>query len=393
MIACIRPLLLLAWLALTLAPAAAAGSESASTPIRIGVTVSQSGRLAGFANQQLHGMRQFVHDINHRGRLLGRPVELVTVDDGSTVAGAQRAFDQLTQMGIGLFVSPYSSTLTLGLRDQVDRANIAMISVASAPEIWDRPEPKIYGLYTPADNNMLPVLELAQDKGLTRLALLYQDSEFPRAVASGVTRRLPDYGLQVNFERAYDPANTDYAQLAAQVKASDPQVLIVGSYLKDAVAFTRAARELSLAPAIMAFSGGPALREFGNQVGHGRADGMISTVQWMRSVRFPGSFDFGFRYRERHGIYPSYDAAGGYAALQVLEAAVRLAGTEAPAAVREQLSSMKFRSIIGHYRVDEFGRQTAKSTYLVQWQDSHISLVYPQDVARWPLRYPLPVAR
>ncbi len=51
---------------------------------------------------------------------------------------------------------------------------------------------------------------------------------------------------------------------------------------------------------------------------------------------------------------------------------------------------MKFRSIIGHYRVDEFGRQTAKSTYLVQWQDSHISLVYPQTLARYPLKYPFP---
>ena len=374
------------------ANASSTATAAAAGPIRIGVTVSQTGRLAGFAAQQLHGMRQFVHDINHRGQLLGRPVELVSMDDGSTVEGAKRAFQELAGMGITLFVSPYSSTLTLALREQVHARDVAMVSVASAPEIWDRPNPKIFGLYTPADNNMLPVLRLAQDRGLKRLALIYQDSEFPRAVAAGVRRRVAEYELQVALDRAYDPGSVDYDALAAEIGNSDPDVVIVGSYLRDAVAFTRAARGNGVQPAVMAFSGGPALREFGNRVGFARANGLISTVQWMRSVRFPGSFDFGFRYRDRHGIYPSYDAAGGYAALQVLEAAVRLAGTDAAARVRGELLRMKFRSIIGHYRVDAFGRQTAKSTYLVQWQDAHISLVYPPEVARWPLRYPLPAA-
>ena len=367
---------------------AAVQADTGSAPIRIGVTVSKTGPLAGFGEQQLHGMQQFVHDINHRGQLLGRPVELVTVDDASTPEGARSAFSTLADLGIQLFVSPYSSTLTLALREQVAARDIAMISVASAPEIWDRPNPKIFGLYTPADNNMLPVLRLAQDKGLTRLALIYQDSEFPRAVATGVRSRLTEYGLRLVLEAPYDPARVDYEDLARQVAGSAPQVLIAGSYLRDAIAFTKAASKTGVKPAVMAFSGGPALRDYGDAVGHANADGILSSVQWMRSVRFPGSFDFGFRYRERHGVYPSYDAAGGYAALQVLEAAVRLAGSDAAAAVREQLAQMKFRSIVGHYRVDEYGRQRAKSTYLVQWQDSHISLVYPPEVARWPLRYP-----
>ena len=89
-------------------------------------------------------------------------------------------------------------------------------------------------------------------------------------------------------------------------------------------------------------------------------------------------------------MYPSYDAAGGYAAGQVIEAAVRLAGTTDRTKVRDELAVLKFRSILGNYRVDPSGLQTAKSTYLVQWQDDHISLVYPPDVARWKLVYPYP---
>ncbi len=110
----------------------------------------------------------------------------------------------------------------------------------------------------------------------------------------------------------------------------------------------------------------------------------------MRSERIPGAFDFGFRYRARHGLYPSYHAAGGYACGQILEAAVRLAGTTDPAAVREQLQSMVFRSILGDYRVNEAGMQIGKPKYLIQWQDMHRSLVYPPEISRWKVRYPFP---
>jgi branched-chain amino acid transport system substrate-binding protein len=74
----------------------------------------------------------------------------------------------------------------------------------------------------------------------------------------------------------------------------------------------------------------------------------------------------------------------------VLEAAVRLAGTVDRAAVRNQLAGLKTRTILGNYRVDPTGLQTAKSTYLLQCQDDHLSLVYPPEVARFPLVYPYP---
>lgn len=389
--------IVLSWCCLMLASSAIAQTATTTPiapeaePIRIGVPVSLTGRLADFADQQLKGMEQFVDDINNRGALLGRPVRLVTLDDGSTEAGAQSAYQRLRDQGIDLFVSPYSSELTLAIQPEVQNADVVMMSLASAPQIWKEggsQAPKIFGLYTPADENMLPLLKLAQEKGLTRLGLVYQQTDFPEAVAAAVRLQAPQMGLQLVFDEGYGANAPNLAALADRLGNTNPEVVVVGSYIEDAIAFTNAATNLK--PKLIAFSGGPALRDYGDKVGHGKANGVLSTAQWMRSVRYPGSFDFGFRYRDRHGIYPSYDAAGGYAALQVLEAAVRLAGSTEPQAVREQLSNMKFRSIVGHYRVDARGRQTAKSTYLVQWQNSHISLVYPTELSRFELMYPFP---
>jgi branched-chain amino acid transport system substrate-binding protein len=365
------------------------GAHGAEAPIRIGLSAAMTGELAEQSRLQLQGMRQFTEDLSQRGALLGRQIELVVYDDGSTPEQALANYRRLIETdGISLLISPYSSTQTLAIRDYLNDRDVVMIALNSAPQIWQAPTPRIFGLFTPADENMRPLLDLARSKNLRTLALAYLDADFPAAVASGVRRDAPDYGLELIADQVYPESGADFTAQVRKFKAARPDVVVIAGYLEDSLAFAAAARAQRLAPALLAFSGAPALREFGDRLGDRQADGMISSVQWMRSVGFPGSFDFAFRFRQQHGVYPSYESAAGYAALQVLEAAIRLAGTTDPEAVRATLGILKFRSILGHFRVDEFGRQTAKRTYLVQWQDSHISLVYPEDVARWPLRYP-----
>lgn len=372
------------------APTLTPKGTTAGAPLRIGATVSDTGSLADFGIQVRRGLIMWQAGVNERGGLLGRAVELELHDDASNAATAAQHYQRMIASGIKLFISPYSSELTLAARDAIADADIAMVSIASAPQIWDQDVPKIFGAYTPANHNMDPFLAMVAQRGLSRVALAYQQADFPRAVAVGVRAKAKDLGLQIVLDKGYAAQAPDFTTLTRAIQTSAPDAIIVGSYLEDAIAFTKAARQAGVKTKLLAFSGGPALRQFGDAVGADIAEGVISTVQWLRSVRMPGSFDFGFRYRSQFGVYPSYDAAGGYAAGQILEASMRLAASSEASAVRAQLASMKFRSILGHYRVDERGMQRAKSNYLVQWQDNHISLVYPPQLARWQVIYPLP---
>lgn len=366
-----------------------AGTTDGST-LRVGATISDTGQLADFGIQVRRGLTMWQAEVNERGGLLGKAVELVLLDDQSNQETAARLYKQMAADGIDLFVSPYSSNMTIAVRDALGPADIAMVAIASAPQIWNQPNPRVFGAYTPANHNMDPFLTLVAKHELRRVALAWQDSEFPRAVAAGARLKAQSLGLEIVANESYPVSTTNFVQLATTLKNNNPDAVIIASYLQDAIDFTKAAKQVGLKPKLIAFSGGPALREYGNAVGGEVAQGVISTVQWLRSVRMPGSFDFGFRYREKFSVYPSYDAAGGYAAGQILESAMRLAKSNAPNKVREQLGSMKFRSIIGHYRVDERGMQQAKDNYLVQWQDNHISLVYPPQLARWQVLFPLP---
>ena len=374
-----------------LALLASAAFAEGEPPIRIGVTTSLTGPLASFGIEQQRGMTMWADDVNARGALLGRPVELVLYDDASSADQVTKLYEKLiNEDKVDFLISPYTSNLTLAAVAVSEKYGVPMVSVASAADIWNHGYKNIFGLYTPAHSNMDPVLDLAKEHDLHTIALIYLDDDFPRHLAEGVRTKAAANGFTVVLDETYTNDLTKMPALAERVAAANADVVIVGSYMDDAVAFLKAAKTAGVKPKVMAFSGAPALQEFIAKVGVANAQGVLSTVQWSRDVRVPGGFDLGYRYEQRYGQYPSYDAAGGYAAGQVLEAAVRLAGTADRAAVRDELAVLKFRSILGNYRVDATGLQTAKSTYLVQCQDDHISLVYPPGVARWKLVFPYP---
>ena len=358
--------------------------------IRVGLTSAQSGQYADLASEFHTGVRAWVHDINERGSLLGRRVELVVYDDESNAERAARLYERLiSEDQVDLLIGPFSSTLALAVGAVVEKHGFPMVMEATAPVVYDQGFKNVFGIYTPASHNMEAVLDIAAGRGMTRVGLAYQAAEFPEAVADGVRKSADGKGLDIVFDDSYAVGVDDLTGFVGKLAQSRPQVIVVGAYLDDAVLFTKALQKNGYAPEMIAFSGAPSLVEFGEALGTA-ADGVIATTQWMRDGRIPGAFDFGFRYRARFGRYPSYNAAGGYAAGQVLEAATRLAGTTDRAAVRKQLSQMNFHSLLGRYRVDDTGRQVGTPIYLVQWQDGHRSLVYPKDIARWELRFPFP---
>ena len=188
----------------------------------------------------------------------------------------------------------------------------------------------------------------------------------------------------------YQLDQKDYSALAKKLSNSKGEVLLGATYLEDSIAIYRAIRALGGAKAkkdMVALTVGPAIREFGDEFGAG-AEGIVGVVQWLRSVKKPGSQDFAYRYRLEHGYNPGVHAVIGYSAGQVLEAAVRLAGSTDKDAVREQLKKLKFHSLMGNYEVDETGRQIGKRMYLLQWQNDSRRLVAPPDVAERKLIYP-----
>jgi len=359
-------------------------------PIIVGTTASLSGHFEEFGVEQLRGLQMWADDVNARGQLLGRPVELKHYDDRSRDAGAIEGFTRLIEQdGADFLVGPYSSSLTLEASLVAERHDIPMVaSAASSEQIWSRGLRNIFGIDTPA-RSYLSGLSVARPAEIKTVALLYTRTEFGEEVAQGARQIAATDGLTLVVDEGHEPQQRDFSALAARLRVEDVDMIMGITSLEDSIALVQHLKQAGVTPNMMAFTVGPALFEFGDKLG-ADAEGVLGIVQWLRGVPLPGSEDFAYRYRQRYGHNPGVYAAIGYSAGQVIEAAVRLAGSTEPDTVREQLRSMQFRSLLGRYQVDETGRQIGKRNYLLQWQDGHRRLVAPENVAERTLVYPLP---
>lgn len=361
-------------------------------PIRIGITASLSGNLMEPGEQLLAGTQMWADDVNTRGALLGREVEIVHYDDKSDPATSEQLYEKLiTEDKVDLLLGPYGSDITFAASSAAERHGIPMVSgSASASVIWSRGYQNIFQVDAPASDFVNILIDEANETGLRTVAVPYSAAKFTQEVAQGVRDRVAKKGMELVFYEEYAIDNTDFADLIERMKGTNPDLVIVASYFVDSLAFVREAKRQQFAPRALAFTVGPALPEFGDTLGVEDVQGIMGVVSWMRSASRPLAYDFSFRYKEKHGRNAGVHAAYGYAAGQVLEAGVRLAGSLDKDAIRQQLREMRFRSLLGWFQVDETGRQMAKQSFVMQWRDGYRLLVLPEFMAETEIVYPFP---
>ncbi|MDG1943278.1 MAG: amino acid ABC transporter substrate-binding protein [Halioglobus sp.] len=363
-------------------------ARSADNPVKIGTTQSLTGHYSEFGIEQLRGMQMWAADVNSRGALLGRTVEIVYYDDQSRDAGTVEGFTKLiVEDKVDLLIGPYSSSLTLEASLVAEKYDIPMISTAaSSEEIWNRGLKNIFGADTPA-SDYLDGIHLAADVGAKTVAIVYAETEFGTEVAASA--RLSIETGRLLLIEGYAPEQRDFKGLAQRLKEVDPDLIFGVSYLEDSVAIVRDIKAAGVKPRMLGFTIGPGLREFADQL-DGAQEGVVGVVQWLRGSREPGAQDFAYRFSQRYGYNPGVYAVLGYSAGEIIEASVRLAGTTDHEAVREQLRTMYFRALIGTYDVTENGRQKNRRNYVLQWQDDKRVLVAPENIAENAFVYPLP---
>jgi branched-chain amino acid transport system substrate-binding protein len=357
--------------------------------IVVGTSVALTGKYARTGQEQLQGFQMWIEEVNSRGGLLGRKVKLVHYDDESKPETGARLYEKLiTDDKVDLLIGPYSSDVTLAASTVVEKHNFPMVSSgASSAEIWERGYKNTFGLYTLADLYMDQIIELGKSKGLKKIALIYENTAFPRGVALGVKRKAKQLGMQVVFEEEYGKASTDFSSMIIKIKARKADMVIGGSYLPDSTAFMRQAKENRLYAKIFAFAVGPGLPDFGANLGLD-AEGVMGNTQWEPTLKLPGASDFAVKYKAKYGHEPGYHAGGGYGAGHVLEEAVKKAGSTDRDKVRAALFALDTVNAFGRFKVDATGKQIGKPAYAVQWLGGERHIVLPEEAATAKVAYP-----
>jgi branched-chain amino acid transport system substrate-binding protein len=367
------------------APAMAQG------PIRVGMTASQSGPYDTQGMPVRNGYLLCEKHVNERGGLLGRRVEFLIRDDQSDTTRAPVLYEKLiAEEKVDAVLGPYGSPLTESVAPIVEKHRKVMLApLAATSSIWEKGRRYIVMQLGPSELFLAGLIDLAARHGLKTVALVSEDTIFPRSAAKGTIDLARKNGLEVVLTEEYAKGSQDFTAVLAKIKAINPDVLgIASANLTDFIAFARQMKERDVN--IKMFGTTTAVAEFQQALGKA-AEFAYGASPWEPSVPYPGVKEFVDAYQKEFQKPPSLHAAGAYAGCHLFMEAARRAGSVDSERVREQLLKLKTTTIFGDYAVDDRGYQIANKGLLVQWQDGQKVVVWPDRFATAKPRLPTPV--
>lgn len=376
-------------LALLAAFVPAAGAQN---PIRIGASLSLTGTYSALGQNQHRGYQLCAKHVNEKGGVLGRKVEFVLYDDQSQPATGVRLYEKLiTEDKVDAVMGPYSSAITEAVANVNEKYKMPMVApMASTTAIFRKGRKFIFMVQSAAEVYLEGLIDMAAKRGLKTVAIINEDTLFPKATVQGTIDIAKQKGLQVVFVEGYPKGNTDFSAILTKVRAANPDVLGAATYFDDAVAITRQMKELNVNLKMYGVTVGGDLPTFYQLLGK-NAEFVYGATQWEPELPYPGAKAFVESYsKEFPGRDLSYHSAGGYAGCQILVEAIRRAGSLDSEKIRAEILKMDFDTVYGGFKVDDGGFQISHKMVMFQWHDGKKVIVWPDELAAGKARFPTP---
>src|SRR6516162_3175867 len=196
------------WAAAIVLLGLALGARAEDRPIKIGMSMPQTGGLAGGGKASLLGIEIWRDDVNAKGGLLGRKVELVVYDDKSSSSETPAIYSKLIDVDkVDLLFAPYGTVPTAPIMPMVKQRGLLLMGNFSSQvnskihhDMWFNNAP-----WGPADSWANGFLTLGQKAGGKTMALLSADQEFAQNLAKTTREVAKQLNLPVVFDQAYPP--------------------------------------------------------------------------------------------------------------------------------------------------------------------------------------------
>jgi branched-chain amino acid transport system substrate-binding protein len=362
--------------------------------VLIGGAISQTGRFSEPAGRNLNSIKLWVKDVNKRGGLLGHTVKITYLDDKSDKQTSIKLYEKLiTNDKVDLISGPYSSGITDAVANVSERYKMPMITFAAASSIiWNKGRKYIFNTIDYAENYQKGALFLAKEIGVKRIAVIGEDSLFPRMSRKGVEKWAGELGLEVVLAENYGSRKQgDYTALLQKIKSKRVEAIFSNSYFADAASQIRTLREMDYNLKMFASTVGPGLPRFAKDLGS-TAEYVLGFTQWEpipEKLGYPGMREYIDAYTKEYGTPPNYHAGAAYGAMQVLEAAVKHAGSFDSEKIRDAYENIDVMTMFGRYRVNEKGLNGHQGMTF-QIQNGKRMIVWPKELAQVKAKLPMP---
>ena len=358
-------------------------SAQSGNPIKVGMSLALTGAGAAPSKVINTALEIWRDDVNAKGGLLGRPVELVIYDDQSTPSNVPGIYTKLITVDkVDLLLGPYGTNFVAPAMPTIIQNKKLTISFTAIGINRQFNYDKYFSMVSVGPDGVNAFskgffeLAAAQQPKPQTVAILAADAEFARSAADGAREELKKHGFRVIYDQSYPPATTDFAPVMRAVQAANADMVFIGAYPPDNVGIIRAANEIGLSPKM--FGGamiGMLVTPIKVQLGP-ITNGLIIGENFAaaQAPSLPGSADFLKRYSVKAaaaGIDPLGFAWGpfAYGAGQVLAKAVTETKSLDHDKLADYMHKASFETVAGSFSFAKDGEWSKTGQTFTQFQN------------------------
>ncbi|MGB3447646.1 MAG: ABC transporter substrate-binding protein [Xanthobacteraceae bacterium] len=381
-------------------------AANAADPIKIGV-IAEAQAIAGASIPQAAQMA--AEEINAKGGVDGRKIEIVAYDNHSSSADSVRAFQRaVNEDKVNAVITSYISEVVLALEPWAARLKTPMITPGAASneitraihDNYDKNKYTFHGYLTSAAL-ALSVCDAAKEllvdgKKMKSAVIMSEDAAWTKPLDIGYQECLPKIGLKVLDHIRFSPDTTDFTPIFNKIEASKPDVIITGiSHV--GVQPTVQWKNQQVPIPMFGISSQATNSTFGKDTNNASDGVLYQGVSGPGVAVTPKSVPFAENFKKKFGNYPSYAGYTSYDEVYMIADAIKRAGSTDADKMVTALEKTDWEGTIG--RVQFYGKED-KFTHglkygkglitglILQWQNGQQVAVWPKEVAKSELKFP-----
>ncbi len=340
------------------APATPQGAAAPGTKIWFGHVGSLTGGEATFGDSSDKGFRLAIEELNAKGGVKGKQVDLKTYDDqGKPEEAAIAATRLITQDKVSVLLGEVASSRSLAMAPIAEANRVPMITPSSTnPKVTkdgDKTRPFIFRVCFIDPFQGTVMAKFATERKIKKVAILRDvGNAYSVGLADYFLSKYKELGGSIVNDQSYKAGDQDFKAQLTAIKAKGPEAIYVPGYYTDVALIARQAKELGLRVPLMGGDGWDSAKLF--EIGGAAIEGSFYSNHYSPDDPSPRIQDFISRFKARFGAVPDSMAATAYDAAMVAADGLTRAKDDTGEAVAAAIAATKgFPGVTGVITLDE----------------------------------------
>jgi branched-chain amino acid transport system substrate-binding protein len=346
-----------------------ANCAHAQETIKIGLVQPLTGSVAYNGTTDVNGSKLALDEINAKGGVLGKKIELIIEDGQCRPANSVNAAEKLIQRDKVVAISgAFCSSSTLAIMPVAANYKLPLITgVSSAAELTEKGN-RWFFRATETDALLAKSFAkiLVDQLKLRKVAYIGVNDDFGRGGVAEFEKQMTALGATTVMKEYFEHGTSDFYTLLTKLRASGADGAFVAAETQDGSIFVKQKAELGVSTKVFGV-GSWATADFIKLTG-ASSEGIYAAVPYASTMTTPKNKAFVDAYTARYKEAPGKYSAAGYNAINILVDAIGRAGSTDPEKIRDALSKTKYEGPNGHFEFDEKGQASGFTVVLVQLQ-------------------------